>query len=364
MTTLALIGGQYGSEGKGVIAAGLAHEFDAAVRTGGPNAGHSFYWQNELYKMRSVPCAWVNPSAKLFIGAGAVIDPELLEREVAMTNRMVVVDPQASIILPEQHGEEVAAGMRESIGSTTEGVGAARIAKIRRNGGAMLASKYEWTDERIVVEPVAPQLWDIRSEDGNTMLEGTQGASLSLHHGIYPYVTSADTNAAQLAADAGIPPSEVEHTHLVIRTHPIRVAGNSGPTGGTELAMESRPDRDKMERTTVTNNVRRMFTFSINDVRRAVMLNDPCGIWVTFGDYIDPQATHARDIDDLMTRTGVGDWLRENVLRPLGNPRLMGVGVGGPHWRVIETGDACKRDNGNHRAWTWPLRQEASLHAL
>lgn len=352
MTSLALIGGQYGSEGKGVIAAGLAHTVNAAARIGGPNAGHSFYHEQRLYKMRSVPCAWINPSAALFIGAGAVIDPDLLEREVAMTERVIVVDPQAVVITPDLHKEEVDAGMRASIGSTTEGVGAARIAKIRRNGGAVLAGGYDWTDERIVVEPVAPMLWDLRDDGAMIMLEGTQGSALSLHHGTYPYVTSADTNAAQLAADVGLPPSAVEHTHLVIRTHPIRVAGNSGPTGGEEIAMEARPDQQNPERTTVTNNVRRMFTFSDADLRRAIMLNDPCGVWVTFGDYIDRDAQYRNDIDDLMDGP-VGDWVREHIF-PTG-VRLLGIGVGGEFWRVIETGDVCHRNSGRHHDLTWPL---------
>lgn len=353
MTSLALIGGQYGSEGKGVIAAGMAHLFDAAVRTGGPNAGHSFYHNDTLYKMRQVPCAWVNTRARLFIGAGAVLDPELLESEARLVQRLVTVDPQATIITKDHHEEEVNAGMRASIGSTTEGVGTARIAKIRRDGKAVLARDYDWQSEYISVDPVAPALRDIRETGGLVMLEGTQGALLSIHHGRYPFATSHDTNAAQLAADAGIPPSDVEHTHLVVRTHPIRVAGNSGPTGGVEIGWQDMPNPPEMpERTTVTNNQRRIFEFSDEDLRTAVMLNDPCGIWVTFGDYLDPAATEARDIDDLMTKTAVGDWVREHIM-PTGI-RLMGVGVGGPRWRVIETGDACHRLGAGHWSQQWP----------
>lgn len=348
---LALVGGAYGSEGKGVVAAGLAHMFGAAVRTGGPNAGHSFYHERVLYKMRSVPCAWVNPGTRLFLGAGAVIDPALLEYEVAMTERMIVVDPQAIIITNEMHQSEVSAGMRETIGSTTEGVGAARIAKIRRDGSAAMAKDYDFTDERIVIERVAPTL---HGASGAIMLEGTQGALLSLHHGRYPYTTSNDTNAAQLAADAGIPPSRVEHTHLVVRTHPIRVAGNSGPTGGHEMDWADLPPGAAAvpERTTVTNNVRRLFQFSAEDLQTAIMLNDPCGVWVTFGDYLSPKARDARDIDDLMDIPEVREWIWANISPT--SIRLMGIGIGGEFWKVIETGDACYRPGG-HRPEIWPL---------
>lgn len=356
MSVLALVGGQYGSEGKGVIAAGLAPHFWAAVRTGGPNAGHSFYHEQTLYKMRSVPCAWVNASTKLIIGAGAVIDPLLLEEEVRRTRRLVIVDPQASIILPQHHQAEHDAGMRETIGSTTEGVGEARIAKIRRNGSAVLARDWKWSEDLIVVDDTVEILSEILAAEGDIMLEGTQGSGLSLHHGHYPYCTSNDTNAAQLAADAGIAPSRVEHAHLVVRTHPIRVAGNSGPTGGLELAWDDLIERgvvDKPERTTVTNNIRRLFTFSVDDFRRAVQLNNPCGIWVTFGDYIDPKAPQAADIDELMVGP-VGDWVRQNIV-PYTSARIMGIGVGGEWWRVVETGDACFRPGQGHRPTQWPI---------
>lgn len=353
MTTLALVGGQFGSEGKGVIAAGLAHLFDVAIRTGGPNAGHSFYFKGELYKMRSVPCAWVNPTCALAIGPGAVVDPVLLRQEAALVRRRIAVDPLATIITSEQHREEVDAGMRASIGSTTEGVGAARIAKIRRDGAAVLAREYSWDSEWIGIVPTADVLGD---RPVRVMLEGTQGALLSLHHGNYPFVTSADTNAAQLAADAGLPPSAVEHTHLVVRTYPIRVAGNSGPTGGTETMFENLPNPPALpERTTVTKNVRRVFTFSDVDLARAIRLNDPCGVWVTFGDYLAPEATHADDIDDLMAIPEIAAWVKEHIT-PTG-VRLLGIGIGGKHWRVIPTGDACYR-SARHSSRTWELRQE------
>lgn len=359
MTTLALIGGQYGSEGKGVIAAGLAPEFDAAVRTGGPNAGHSFFYQQNLFKMRQVPCAWVNGRARLFLGAGAVVDPLLLDKELGITGAHVTIDPQAALILPEHHRDEQNVGLRELIGSTTEGVGAARIAKIRRDGAAILARDWDWdlhpNGGRVTVEEVAPALEEVYEMGGRIMLEGTQGSGLSLHHGRYPYTTSADTNAAQLAADAGLPPTRVDHTHLVVRTHPIRVAGNSGPTGGLELSWDDLRERgvvDLPERTTVTNNIRRIFTFDDADFRRAVRLNDPCGIWVTFGDYLTPAAKGVTNIDDVMELPEVGPWVREHITRQ--NLRLMGIGTGGKFWDVAQTGDTCHRP-GHHTERTWTL---------
>lgn len=360
MTTLALVGGQYGSEGKGVIAAGLAPMFDAAVRTGGPNAGHSFFYHQNLYKMRQVPCAWVNGKARLFLGAGAVVDPDLLCAELGRTGATVTIDPQATLILPHHHEAETNENLRGLIGSTTEGVGAARISKIKRNGDALLAREFDWDlhphGDRVLVEEVAPALEEIYETGGLIMLEGTQGSGLSLHHGRYPYTTSADTNAAQLAADAGLPPSRVEHTHLVVRTHPIRVAGNSGPTGGLELSWDDLRERgvvDLPERTTVTNNIRRIFTFDDEDFRRAARLNDPCGIWVTFGDYLTPAAKGIRDIDDLMELPEVRTWVQEHIFRA--GHRLLGIGVGGQFWDVAQTGDTCHRPGTWHTDLPWEL---------
>lgn len=355
MSTLALIGGQYGSEGKGVIAAGLAHHFRAAVRTGGPNAGHSLYHEGELYKMRQVPCAWVSGGTKLFLGAGAVVNPTLLEEEARRVRRAVVIDPQATMVLPQHEHDEGAADLRALIGSTTEGVGAARVAKIERRGKAVLAKDWSWDTDFVIVDDVSDILRDIREDGGDVFLEGTQGSSLSLHHGVYPYVTSSDTNAAQLAADAGIPAHDVEHTHLVVRTFPIRVAGNSGPTGGAEISWDHFIEAgivEKPEQTTVTKLQRRIFEFSAADLDRAIRLNDPCGLWVTFGDYVDTDAPRMADIDELMAGP-FGDWYHDNIA-PTG-VRLMGVGVGGRFWKVLETGDACDRP-GRHGRRTWRLQ--------
>jgi adenylosuccinate synthase len=356
MTSLALVGGQYGSEGKGVVAAGLAHLFDAAVRTGGPNAGHSFYHRQELYKMRQVPCAWVSDRTRLFLGAGAVVNPFLLEEEAQKVGRAVFIDPQATLVLPSHEAIEHDNGLREKIGSTLEGVGQARIAKIQRDGGAILARDWQWDSGMVVVEEVAPELEHIRTSGGLIMLEGTQGSGLSLHHGIYPFVTSQETNAAQLAADAGVPPSDVEHTHLVVRTYPIRVAGNSGPTGAPEIGWEELIGGglvDQPEKTTVTQMQRRIFHFSDEDLARAIRLNDPCGVWVTFGDYLTPAARGVTDIDDLMAIPDVRRFVQNRIPSGL---RLLGIGVGGRFWQVAETGDSCARYSGSrHTSKVWPL---------
>ena len=65
-----LVGGQYGSEGKGAIAKHIAFDYDVHVRVGSPNAGHTIYWDGQKHVMQSIPCGWVDPHAKIVIGRG------------------------------------------------------------------------------------------------------------------------------------------------------------------------------------------------------------------------------------------------------------------------------------------------------
>jgi adenylosuccinate synthase len=133
---------------------------------------------------------------------------------------------------------------------------------------------------------VADQLHRHLREGFNILLEGTQGSGLSLTLGDWPHVTSADTNAAQLASDAGISPTDVSHSILVARTYPIRVAGKSGPlygeTSWEELGLEP-------EITTVTKKVRRVGRWNPEQVRYSCQVNYPANIVVTFIDYLWPE---------------------------------------------------------------------------
>lgn len=303
MTVLAVVGGQLGSEGKGAVVAHLASQFKIHVRTGAPNAGHTVWHEGREWKMRSVPCGWINPQATLIIGAGAVVDVQLLEKEIEALEkaghdiyRRLWVDEKAILLDPVWH-HSIEGGIEGEahrlIGSTGEGVGPARMAKIARGtfpssnrwaqlefaGGGGLDPKIRVTD---TVELLAGHV------DAGTdiLLEGTQGSGLSLTHGPWPFCTSADTNAAQLASDAGIPPQAINSVLLVCRTYPIRVAGNSGPlpkeTSWKKLGLAP-------EQTTVTLKTRRVAEWDDEVVKRAIMLNRPSSIALMFADYVDPR---------------------------------------------------------------------------
>jgi adenylosuccinate synthase len=336
MSATALVGAQWGSEGKGVVAAAIAPWFRAAVRTGGSNAGHTFVHRGVKHVARGIPCAWINPYCDLILGAGAVIDRELLAEEAKSIppDRLIYVDRNAAIVPPGAH--EAEQGMVSTIGSTAEGVGFTRIAKIRRDPESFLLAKDQalWRHPFRVADTV--RLLSEHLAMGNEiMLEGTQGSHLSLHHGDWPYVTSNDTNAAQLAADAGIAPSHVEHVLLVARSYPIRVGGNSGPMG-VEVDWSEIPGRPEPERTTVTKRVRRIAHWDDETFARAVTLNNPCGVVLTFADYLDPELSGETDPELIMQS--------EPVARLVGGIThdhripVIAAGTGGPGFALANLG--------------------------
>lgn len=304
---VALIGAQYGSEGKGLVAAALANEYDCHVRTGGPNAGHTFYHDDMKFVARSIPIGWINDTAQVIIGPGAVIDVDVLMQELGEIEAAgfnirdrVYVDGRATIISKSQHLAEggVQGKAHKEIGSTGEGVGIARMSKINRDAllptdkapfACLRAGDIQSTFESagIKIEDTAALLHARIRDGARVLLEGTQGSGLSLTLGPWPHVTSADTNAAQLASDAGISPSDVSQTILVARTFPIRVAGPSGPlydeTTWEELGFEP-------EKTTVTQKVRRVGRWNPEQIRYASEVNYPAAIVVTFIDYLWPEA--------------------------------------------------------------------------
>lgn len=280
MTELTVVvGGQYGSEGKGAIAAHLTRDWiqtDVAVRVAGPNAGHTAYDENNReWKLRAVPVAAVSSRyCQLHIAAGSEIDLSVLLAELAELNEAgyraserLTIHPSATILSPEHIGEEIRSGIVGRIGSTGKGIGAARAARIHRT--ASIAQD---------VKALAPYLGESGPLDPTgirrLLIEGTQGYGLGLHTGFYPQVTSSDCRAVDFLAMAGLSPwrSQIDPLKVVVvaRMYPIRVAGNSGPIQGeTSWERLGLPE----ERTTVTNKVRRVGAWDQELLAEAVAAN-------------------------------------------------------------------------------------------
>lgn len=307
-----VVGGQYGSEGKGAIAAFLTSPTleqpgpVVCVRVAGPNAGHTVMGRGPdgeaegtyPWRLRTVPVAAVsNAAADLVIAAGSEIEPAVLLHEIEwlesagyqVKNRLYI-DGQATILEEKHKQAEAEKGLTAKLGSTGKGIGAARAARIMRE--ADLARHYFDAKDFHVVKTDA-FIRKALNDGGHVVIEGTQGYGLGLHAGHYPMCTSSDARAIDFCAMAGVSPisSWVRDFRVwsVMRTFPIRVAGNSGPmlgeTSWDELGLEP-------ELTTVTQKVRRVGAFDYDLAAAAVEANGGpavVDVALTMFDYVFPE---------------------------------------------------------------------------
>jgi adenylosuccinate synthase len=296
MAVTVVIGGQFGSEGKGKVAHLLAAQEKAAVavRVGGPNSGHTVIDDaGRQFVLRQLPSAAVLPGMHCVLGPGSYIDPDLLMSEMALVGlppERLKIDENAVIVTSAARKAERSAGLWRSIGSTQSGTGAAVTMRVARDGRVALARNVPRLSP--LVADTASFLRHHTSSGHRVIIEGTQGFGLSLLHAKdYPYVTSRDTTAAGFASEAGISPLDVDRVVMVIRAFPIRVAGNSGPLPREitweAVAVEGGHDHDIEEFTSVTKRLRRVAQFDAEVVRKAIVVNAPSMIVLNHVDYVD-----------------------------------------------------------------------------
>ena len=305
-----LVGGEYGSEGKGQIASFLSREYDLLVRVGGPNAGHKIYEEPEPFTHHQLPSGTRKGSAQLVVGPGAVLNQEKLLEEIAdceVEADRLRIDGRAMIIEPRDIAAED--GLAAGIGSTKQGVGFATARRITdRDRGVKLARDIYAL--RPFIDDTVQVIADAVAGGRRVFLEGTQGAGLSLYHGSYPYVTSRDTTVAACLSEAGIPPSYLRKTIMVCRTFPIRVESPEDGTSG-EMSIEidwsvvaqrsglSESELLEAERTSTTDRMRRVGEFDWELIRRAALLNRPTDVALTFVDYLSKSNGNAKRFEQL-----------------------------------------------------------------
>jgi adenylosuccinate synthase len=241
-----------------------------------------------------------NSDAALVLGAGAVISVERLQKEVAelaIDFQRLIIDPQAMIIDPADVAFEQR-GLKDEIASTARGVGSATARKVLRGKEFNVELARDVPQLKHYIHDTVDYFANALQEGKRILLEGTQGTLLSIHHGFYPHVTSRVTTATGCLAEAGIPVSRVRRIIMVCRTYPIRVGDtDTGNTSGKmsqvidleTVAARSGLSLDKLqqtERTSTTNRKRRIAEFDWLMFRRALTLNGPTDIALTFVDYL------------------------------------------------------------------------------
>jgi len=297
-----VVGGQYGSEGKGKVALEWARKTTAThvavVRVGGPNSGHTAYDRSgRKFALRQMPAGAIDRNVDVVFPPGSFIDVDVLQREIALLDYprdRIFVSPYANVITPQQKAWETEAGLVEGIGSTGSGVGGAVMASVARGASSFKLHRHDAQH----CEPLESYLHDTTllmrqwlDTGARVIVEGTQGFGLSLYDGgFWPKATSRCTTAASALAECGLSPLDVDDVTLVIRSFPIRVAGNSGTLPGETtwqaIATSLGADQDLREFTTVTNKLRRVGTFDAELVRMAIASNNPSTIVLNHMDYV------------------------------------------------------------------------------
>lgn len=305
---------QYGSTGKGLIAGFLAkrENYDTVICAFATNAGHTYIDKSEgLHVMtQQLPtAAVVSKTVKtILLGPGSLIHMGTLVHEMEqykeqLAGKRILIHPQAAVVEGYHAHQEREMGMSK-IGSTTKGVGAAMMERIKRDPEFPNTVGVRWREAGLALGRLVATEGEYREAvlaAENVLIEGAQGFSLSLYHGQYPYTTSRDVTPWQILADCGVPYRWAAYVHVIgtCRTYPIRVNNRDGSSG------PHYPDQKELdwsefeamgvapELTTVTKLKRRIFTFSQKQIQEAAF---HCGgywntrIFLNFANYCANEA--------------------------------------------------------------------------
>jgi adenylosuccinate synthase len=297
MTSTVIVGGFFGDEGKGKIISYLANKDNPKiiVRGGaGPNAGHTIRDGDKIYKVRMLPSGFLNKNAKLMIGPGVVINPQILLKEIQDfdASGRSFIDKQCGIIEESHLIRDSKGELKEKIGSTGSGTGPANADRAMRV--LKLAKDIDSLTSLIVDVPA--EINSALSANQNVLIEGTQGTFLSLWHGTYPFVTSKDVTASGICADIGLGPKKVDEIIVVFKSYVTRVG--TGPLA-KEITPTEAESKGWSEFGTVTGRQRRAADFDFDLARRAIMLNSATQISITKLDVIFPDCAGMTSYEEL-----------------------------------------------------------------
>jgi adenylosuccinate synthase len=331
-TNLAVLGAQWGDEGKGKIVDLLTPHFSIVGRyQGGHNAGHTVYVNGTKFILRLIPSGILHPGVTCVIGNGVVVDPQALFGEIDELTRngidtgdRILISDKAHLILPYHRDLDLLSEARRGerkIGTTSRGIGPAYEDKIARRGirvgdlndpegleqnvrdnvtarnRLVQDSTMDWkpvlAQLRLHAERMRPMMRDVSvlltraMEAGKSILfEGAQGTLLDIDHGTYPYVTSSNASVGGVCTGLGIPPKAIGRVLGVAKAYTTRVGEGPLPT---ELSgeMGDRLRESGNEYGAVTGRPRRCGWYDAVAVRYAVRINGLDGLALTKLDVLD-----------------------------------------------------------------------------
>jgi adenylosuccinate synthase len=327
----AVVDGQWGSCGKGLIAGYLGQRYGVEVASTNnlPNAGHTVVLEDETrFISKILPVtSYLNTQeqrVQSYIGAGAGFFLEQLFKEMkecGVAPEDVRIHPRAMVVTEEHAAMERGSKGTKHIASTMQGSGAVRAEKIMRGANVKLARDFPELRSMIAED----WIFEVNGKlDGAMWLhEGSQGFSLGMNHGShYPQCTSRECTTTRELMDMGLPHDCVGDVYLVVRPFPIRVGnvvengqevGYSGDAypGQEEMTWAQikefanyPADFDLHEMTTVTKRLRRVFSFSMDQALRASTVNGATKIALNFANYLDYSCfqTNGTDVTELPTK--------------------------------------------------------------
>ncbi len=336
MNNVAVIGSQWGDEGKGKIVDWLSSEADVVVRfQGGHNAGHTLVINGVTYKLRLLPSGIVRENKISIIGNGVVIDPwalleeieEIRSKGVKITTENLIISESANLILPfhkemDEIREDIAG--KSKIGTTRRGIGPAYEDKvgrrsirvmdliskknldqrletvlmhhnaIRKGLGKKLFEKNKLIKDLLDIapkilihsQPVWKRIDQLTKNKKKILFEGAQGILLDVDHGTYPFVTSSNTVASSAATGVGCGPQKINYVLGITKAYTTRVGEGPFPTELSDSIGEELGVRGK-EFGTVTSRKRRCGWFDGVLVRQTIKISGINGIALTKLDVLD-----------------------------------------------------------------------------
>src|SRR4051794_16817757 len=329
MPGLAIVGAQWGDEGKGKVTDLLAEQADMVIRfQGGNNAGHTIVRGDEVFKFHLIPSGILYPQTTCAIGNGVVVDPRVLLDEIEELRRRRVdisglrVSANAHLIMPYHllldHAGEAKLGKLQ-IGTTRRGIGPCYSDKASRLGIRMqdlldekilrqkiyagmepkqlqlrpfakdpsldlhaMTEEYRTFGHRLEpsIADTAPLVWNTLDEDRLVVFEGAQGTLLDIDHGTYPFVTSSNPVAGSACVGAGVGPKDIDDVWGIAKAYATRVGAGPFPTElDDELGERLRTAGGEFG--TTTGRPRRCGWLDLVALRYAARVNSLTGLVIT-----------------------------------------------------------------------------------